>query len=506
MKADLILAGGRIRTLRRSGLQVHSHLAVAGSRVMAVGGAEVMGLRGSRTRVQRLFGAAVLPGFNDAHAHVVYYGLTRFGADLGGARSVQDLADRLRAHGRRLRPDEWQQGMGFRAAELAEKRQPHRRELDLATGTRPAFIDERGGHSRVANTAALAAAGITAETPDPHGGRIGRDQDGTPNGLLLEAAMRLVADVQPPPARARREEAILLAQRLLSSRGVTSVGAAVNRGFADDLLGYQRLAEAGRLKMRVNEFLSWELLEAAGGLGVRAGFGGEMVRAGPIKVFVDGGAERVAMRGGDAAWRTTPAELKELVGKATAAGLQVAAHAIGDAAIEAMCDAVEAADGQSLRHRVEHCTICPADLRGRLARLRMVAVMQPLAARAARDWPGLFPARDPGDLAAHAALLRARVPIAFSSDLPVTPDPNPWAGVRAAVEDPVNGVSLLAALRAYTSGGAFASFEEGHKGTLDAGMLADLQVYATDPLEDPRSTWDGLRPQSVLLGGAPVSS
>ncbi len=465
-----------------------------------------MGLRGPRTKVLRLDGAAVLPGFNDAHAHVVYYGLTRFGADLGGARDVAQILDRLRVHGRRLRPNEWQLGMGFRAAELAEQRQPHRLELDSATGNRPAFIDERGGHSRIANTAALAMAGITATTSDPHGGRIGRDPDGTPNGLLLEAAMRMVADVQPPPDRTRRAEAILIAQRLLNSRGVTSVGAAVNRGFADDLLCYQRLAEAGRLTMRVNEFLSWELLDAARGLGVHAGFGGDMVRAGPIKVFVDGGAERVAMRGGDAAWRTTPAELKELVGRATAAGLQVAAHAIGDAAIEAMCDAVEAAGGRSLRHRVEHCTICPPDLRRRLARLRMVAVMQPLAARAAKNWPGLFPAKDPGDLAPHGALLRAGVGVAFSSDLPVSADPNPWPGIRAAVEDPVNGVTTLAALRAYTSGGASASFEERDKGTLVVGMLADLQVYATDPLEEPREEWDGLRPQSVLLGGALVSS
>jgi len=504
VKADLILAGGRIRTLGRSGMRIHSHLAVAGGRVLAVGGPEVMGLRGPRTKAMRLRGAAVLPGFNDAHAHVVYYGLTRFGADLGGTRSVKEIADRLRAAGRRLGPDEWQQGMGFRAAELAESRPPNRLELDGATGTRPAFIDERGGHSRVANTAALAAARITADTPDPHGGRIGRDPDGTPNGLLLEAAMRMVADVQPPHTRARRAEAILLAQGLINSRGVTSVGAAVNRGFADDLLCFQRLAEAGRLTMRVNEFLSWELLEAATGLGVRAGFGGSVVRAGPIKVFVDGGAERVAMRGGGGVWRTTPAELKELVGRATAAGLQVAAHAIGDAAIEAMCDAVEAAGGQSMRHRVEHCTICPPDLRRRLARLRMVAVMQPLAARVARDWPGLFPVRDPGDLAPHAALLRAGVPVAFSSDLPVTADPNPWAGIRAALEDPMSGVSTLAALRAYTSSGAYASFEEGEKGTLDVGMLADLQVYATDPLAEPRERWDALRPQSVLLGGAPV--
>ena len=236
--------------------------------------------------------------------------------------------------------------MGYRADELVERRQPHRRELDRGTGRRPAFIDERGGHARVANTAALEAAGITSETKNPHGGRIDRDPDGSPNGLLLESAMRLVADVQPPPSLEHRKAGILLAQKLLLSRGITSVGAAVNRGFADDLRAYQQLASAGRLRVRVNEFLSWELLEAAAALGVRAGFGGALLRAGPIKVFVDGGAERVATRSGGGTWRTTPAELRELVIRATAAGLQVAAHAIGDAAIEAMCDAVEAAPAE----------------------------------------------------------------------------------------------------------------------------------------------------------------
>lgn len=472
--------------------------------MLAAGGAELMSLRGQRTRIHHLKGAAVLPGFNDAHAHVVYHGLTRFGPDLGGSRSVSDIVERLRAHARGLKPGEWEQGMGFRSGELAERRPPHRRELDRATGSRPAFVDERGGHLRVANSAALAAAGIAAQTADPRGGRIGRDPDGRPNGLLLEAAMRLVADVQPPPSRQRRMQAIVVSQELLLSRGVTSVGAAVNRGFADDLLAYQRLAEAGALKIRVNEFLSWELLDAAVGLGVQAGFGGHLVRAGPIKVFVDGGAERVAMRGAGGIWRTTPAELTEVVARATSARLQVAAHAIGDAAIEAMCDAVEAAAGERSRHRVEHCTICPPDLQRRLARLGMVAVMQPLAVRGAHQAPDLFPARQRADLAAHGALMRAGVRVAFSSDLPVAPDPNPWAGIQAAVDDDVNGIGVRAALDAYTAAGAFASFEERVKGTLEPGMLADLQVYATDPLGVPRDRWDGLRPQAVLLSGVPV--
>jgi predicted amidohydrolase YtcJ len=505
MKAELILAGGRIRTLGRTALETHSHLAVAGGLVIAVGQKGVMALRGPRTRVVDLDGASVLPGFNDAHAHVVYYGLTRFAAELGGVRSIDELLERLTAHADTLTAGEWQQGLGYRMDELTEKRQPHRKELDRVTGSRPCFIDERGGHARVANSAALGAASISAGTPNPHGGKIGRDLDGLPNGLLLEAAMRLVADVQPAPSLERRIEGIRLAQELLVSRGITSVGAAVNRGFADDLVAFQRLAEDGRLRLRVCEFLSWELLDAAAGLGLRAGFGGRILRAGPIKVFVDGGAERVALRGGGGVWRTTPEELTELVGRATTAGLQVAAHAIGDGAIEAMCNAVEASGGQGLRHRVEHCTICPPDLQKRIAALGMVAVMQPLAAALDRGATSrFFPVSDRSHLAPHGPLMRAGVRVAFSSDLPVLPDPNPWPGIRAAVDDRVGGIGLLAALRAYTSGGAYATFEEAEKGTLEAGMLADLQVYEVDPLEPGDIPAEKLRPRAVLLGGARV--
>jgi predicted amidohydrolase YtcJ len=235
-----------------------------------------------------------------------------------------------------------------------------------------------------------------------------------------------------------------------------------------------------------------------------------MVRAGPIKVFVDGGAGSgaVALRGQTAKWRTPPAELRELVARASAAGLQVAAHAIGDGAIAAMCDAVEAAGPAALRlrHRVEHCTACPPDLQARMASLGMVAVMQPLFrpyARAATA--AAFGERLAPYLAAHASLARAGVQLAFSSDLPVTPEPNPWLGVAAAAGPGPERLSLLAALRAYTLGGAWASFEEGVKGTLEPGRLADLQVYTLDPLSVPQQEWNRLRPALVLVGGRPVS-
>ena len=135
----------------------------------------------------------------------------------------------------------------------------------------------------------------------------------------------------------------------------------------------------------------------------------------------------------------------------------------------------------------------------------MVAVMQPMAARFGRVASSLFfPVRERAHLAPHSRLIRAGVTVAFSSDLPVSPDPNPWPGIRVAVDDQANGISMLAGLRAYTSAGAYASFEETDKGTLDLGMLADLQVYDTDPLGDPSPIWDGLRPRAVLVGGVLV--
>jgi predicted amidohydrolase YtcJ len=235
-----------------------------------------------------------------------------------------------------------------------------------------------------------------------------------------------------------------------------------------------------------------------------------MVRFGPVKVFVDGGAGSgsAAFRPANGPWRTTPTELAELVRNANASGLQVAAHCVGDGAVEAMVAAVEAAQAEQprkLRHRVEHCTLCPPDLGRRMARAGMVAVMQPLFAGfgRARLTEELGTAAE-RDLAAHRDLLRAGVRVAFSSDLPVVPDPNPWAGMAAAVTDPLQPLTPLQALRAYTAAGAWTSFEEGFKGTLDVGRVADFQVYPRDPLELPPSGWPALRPRLVALAGRPV--
>jgi predicted amidohydrolase YtcJ len=510
MNADLILGGGRVRTLGRSGLRSSSHLAVAGGLVVAVGGREVLELRGPSTRVVDLAGGAVLPGFNDPHAHVVYHALSSAGADLTGSRSIAELQSRLRRVAARLAPGAWLLGRGYSELELAEGRSPRREELDAAAGDRPAFIDHRGGHSRVASSAALAAAGLGPGSPDPPGGSLGRGADGLLDGLLSETAMRLVADHQPTPPFAQRRSGVQATLRLLASRGISSVGAAVNRGFADDHRVYATLAEEGSIRVRVNEFLSWELLPALRELGFQTGGAGALVRFGPVKVFVDGGAGAgtAALRGGDGPWRTPPAELAALVRDAQEGGLQVAAHCVGDGAIEAFVSAVEAAQQVypgRLRHRVEHCTYCPPDLQQRMARAGMVAVMQPLFSSFGRTRLGneIGPGAE-RHVAAHRDLLRAGVKVAFSSDLPVVADPNPWAGLAAAVGDREQPLTVLQALRAYTAGGAWTSFEEGVKGTLDVGRLADFQVYPDDPLELSPAEWPALRPRLVALAGRPV--
>jgi predicted amidohydrolase YtcJ len=510
MNADLILAGGRIRTLGRRGLLPSSHLAVAGGLVVAVGGREVLELRGALTRVVELAGATVLPGFNDPHAHVVYHALSSYGADLSGSRSIGELQHRLARTAARLAPGAWLLGRGYSELELAEGRAPLRTELDAITGNRPCFVDHRGGHSRIANSAALAAAGLGPGSPDPPGGALGRGPDGSLDGLLAEAAMRLVADHQPPPPFKQRHAGVQETLKLLASRGITSVGAAVNRGFAADHQVYALLAEEGRLRVRVNEFLSWELLPALRRMGFQTGGAGHLVRFGPVKVFVDGGAGTgtAAFRTGAGPWRTPPAELAALVLKAQEGGLQVAAHCVGDGAVDAFVGAVEMAQDAHrgrLRHRVEHCTYCPPDLQARMARAGMVAVMQPLFSSFGRARLGaeIGPGAE-RHVAAHRDLLRAGVAVAFSSDLPVVTDPNPWSGLAAAVTDPEQPLTRLQALRAYTAGGAWTSFEEGVKGTLEEGRLADFQVYQADPLELPPGEWPALRPRLVALAGRPV--
>ncbi len=519
MPADLILLGGRIRP--RASSHMATHLAVRAGVVLAVGGEEVLASRGRDTTVVDLQGATLLPGFHDAHAHVVYEGLMRAGLDLRprAVASVAEVVHRVRERAQHTPVGGWITGFGLAEPALAERRLPDRRDLELAAPNHPVVLDRMDGHIRIANGAALRRAGIDRSTPDPPGGRIDRAGDGEPTGILRDTAMRLVAEQMPSPSLEERTQGVRRALEACWRRGVTSVTAAVGRGFADDLRAYHALARAGDLPVRITMMLAGSHFEAALSSGLRSGFGDRWLRWGPLKLFIDGNfPARTAMlsaapeRG---LWRTPPAELRRLVGRAHAHGWPVAMHAIGDRAVAAALDAVAAAirehGARPLRHRVEHGALCPPALQAQAGRLGVAFCVQPATLYAATpDAVPDVPAAQLAHLLPYRSLARAGVVLAFSSDTPFTADADPLRAIACAVTrtnrageslTPSEALSLEAAWGAYTRGGAWAAGEERWKGTLEPGQVADFVAYEQDPWEVEKAHLAELHPTLVGVGG-----
>jgi len=519
MWADTLVLGGRIRP--RASAATASHLAIRDGGVTAVGGPEVLDQRGPRTEVIDLEGATLLPGFHDAHAHVVYEGLMRAGLDLRppNIASIADITRLVRERAAALPAATWVTGHGLTDSALAEGRLPERTELDAAAPDHPVVLDRLDGHIRVVNQAALHRAGISGATPDPPGGRIDRDAAGEPTGILRDTAMRLVADAMPAPSLAQRKAGVAAVLEAGLRRGVTSVTAAVGRGFGDDVRTFAELAASGELEVRLTMMLARDHLDAAVAAGLRSGFGDRWVRYGPVKLFVDGNfPAQTAMlssapdRG---LWRTPPEELRAVVSEAHVHGWAVALHAVGDLAVQAALDAVEAAVSRygrrALSHRIEHGTVCPPEQQRRAGALGVAFCVQPavlrfsgrqrLAPLTAAQWPYVMPYR---------SLAAAGVTLALSSDAPFGASASPLTAIAAAVDrqthlgEPFNlseALSLEAAWRGYTRGGAAAAGEQGWKGTLEPGQVADFVAFREDPWEVPLARLDALRPALVGVAG-----
>jgi predicted amidohydrolase YtcJ len=514
--ADTIVLGGRIRA--RASAATHSHLALRAGRVSALGGRELLAERGPGTEVIDLAGGTLLPGFHDAHTHVVYEAIMLAGLDLGSVRSLADLVGMVRARAGAQPPGTWLTGSGWMELAFTEGRVPQRQDLDLAAPDHLVVLDRLDGHLRAVNSAALRRAGITRTTLDPPGGRIDRDAAGEPTGILRDTAMRLVAEHLPPTPLAARKAGIRQVLEAAVRRGVTSVTAAVGRAFTDDVRAYADLYSEDALPTRVTMMLGRDHLEAALASGLRSGFGDHWLRFGPLKVFVDGnfpaGTARLSGLGGSGLWRTPPDELSALVARAHAAGWAVAMHAIGDAAVGAALDAVEAAQAgvpSVPPHRVEHGSLCPPPEAARAARLGVAFCVQPgvLAVSSRTLLEDLTPEQHES-LLPYASLRRAGVTLAFSSDAPFTRSSDPLVAVAAAVRrrnadgDPVGAseaLSLETAWQAATRGGAVAAGESAWKGTLEVGQVADFVAYAQDPWALDPASLPGLRPLLVGVGG-----
>jgi len=502
-----------------------SAVAVRGGKVLAVGDAtELHALTGPDTSVVHLDGACLLPGFHDAHVHLVSLGMELQQVDLANAATLEDALEAVRERARTLPPDGWVHGAGFALQRwgLATLGRVEADALDQAAGGRPVRLVSQDHHSAWASRAALRQAGIGAGTPDPEHGVIVRDDEGAPTGLLLERAVGLLDDAMPPETDAERDVAVRAAAEHFASLGITSV----HHMAFDDAARFRVMANAASddaYPVRVWACVSHRDIERAAALGIATGQGGDTFRIGGAKFFADGalgsrtawmlepygGAHAAEAGYGVGMSVDGPAILAERVPLAIAAGLTPVIHAIGDRAVRTVLDVFEATEKQwraaGLRPRVEHAQHVHPDDVARLGRLGLVASMQPthitFDVESVQDLLGdrverAYPMR---------SLTRAGAHLAFGSDTPVAPA-DVFAGLRAASRrasksgarlGPSEAISPDAALAAYTTGAAYAVAAEGRSGMVREGYDADLTIVS----HDPTVALDGLEVLATVKGG-----
>jgi hypothetical protein len=501
-------------------------VAVRGDRLAAVGSsAEVRKLAGAGARVVDAAGGMVVPGFVDAHVHFVDGGFRLASVQLRDARTRAEFVARLRAFAATVPAGTWITG-GDWDHEAWGGELPTRAWIDAATPDHPVWVNRLDGHMALANSAALRAAGVTRATPDVEGGTIVRDAAGEPAGVLKDNAMDLVWRVVPPPAAARVDAAVDAATAHVAAQGVTAVH---HMGTWEEAEALERARAAGRLRTRVHAAVplaSWARLRDH--VAAR-GRGDAWLRVAGLKGYVDGslGSHTAAMLAPfadaprDRGLFVTPADsLEAWVRGADAAGLQVMVHAIGDAANRALLDVyqrVAAANGpRDRRFRVEHAQhLDPADV-PRFAALGVVASMQPYHAIDDGRWAEkVIGAERARGAYAFRSLLDAKATVAFGSDWYVAP-PTPLEGIYAAVTRrtldgarpggwvPAERITVEEALRAYTRAGAYASFDDAERGTLERGKLADLVLIDRDLTRVPPETIRDARVLLTVVGGRVV--
>ena len=514
---DLLLHSGTVLALDEAGT-TGTAVAVRDGRVLAVGGDELRD-RYAAAREVDLAGRTAMPGFNDAHIHI--RGRARRHIPLAGIASIEELQDLVTAKADELGPGEWITGYGWSEDEVREQRRPLRPDLDAAAPENPVILTRAGGHSAVASSLALSLAGVDRNAPQPDGGVIERGPDGELNGVIRERqelVSRLVPDATPEELR----ESFVIALRDLLRVGITSIVQAgvPPSGFGDWESVY---AEFGDELPRAAVQIRWAGTEAMEAFGRLSGEGDERLRVGPLKVFVDGGftgpaAYTKAPYRGEDSYRGSlvrpEEEFRAIVGEAHRMGWQFAFHAIGDAAIELAVDAFAEALAEEPRpdhrHALNHFTVPPSDeTMDRMAELGILVIQQPnftytLEGRYREYLDGYRVERNNP---VRSAMDRG-VFVALSSDiLPI----GPMVGLYAATTrkgmsgevygGPEEAISMEEALVGYTRNGAFVTREEGIKGTLAPGMLADVVVLSEDPRAVDSEKLLGVEVEMTIVGG-----
>jgi predicted amidohydrolase YtcJ len=522
--ADLVLVNGKIHTMDRE-LPQATAVAVRGDRVLCVGcDDEVEGLLRSGGKAIDLKGQCVVPGMIDAHLHFESFslGMRRIDAETG---SVEELLERVGKRVAEQEKESWILGFGWNQHAWGGAF-PTKEMLDGVAPEHPVFLRAKSGHAGWANSAAMRIAGVDRSTGDMDGGALVRDGEGEPTGIFLEDAQGLIGAHIPEPSLEEAVAAMREGQERALAQGLTGVH---DLDGARALKSWQILRERGEIRLRVCKSVPGALLEQALAVGIRSGLGDEWLRIGGVKLFADGAL------GPRTAWMIEPyegeaeergiatadmEEMGDMVRRASMGGLASFVHAIGDRANREVLDIFAAVREEEcaqeeghLRHRIEHAQLLQADDWGRLAGLGVIGSMQPIHATSDMEIVDRYWGERGRGAYHFRTLLERGTALAFGSDCPVE-RMAPLVGIHAAVTRrradgtpgeegwyPEQRLSVEEAVRGFTLGAAFASGEEGIKGSLSPGKLADLvvldrDIFAISPMDILEAQVEG-----TMIGG-----
>ncbi len=524
---DLVVHNARVFTVDETRPRAEA-FAVKGSRFAAVGRNEdIRGLSGSDTTLIDAEGMTVTPGFIDAHSHPSGAGVDELLLVNVDLRSIKAIQAALRERVTVTPPGEWVVGFKYDDTKLDEGRPINRQDLDEIAPDHPVEVRHRGGHTAVYNSRAFRLAGITAQTPDPRGGRFYRG-DGELTGLVAEhARARLRRLIPSDSTREQRQAGVKLISELMTAAGLTSVHQ--TGGGTQALIAYQDAYAAGDLRFRMYLFPSGGsgLFRGLKEAGISTGFGDDRLRIGAVKYVADGSASERTMR------MSTPfedrpndygiltmsqEEIHEAVEDADRHGFQIGVHANGDVTIDMVLNAYESIQQRSSRrdprNRIEHCSLVNPVLLRRIKDLGVIPTpFYTYVHYHGNKWVD-YGEEKMRSMFAHRSFLDYDIPVAGASDY--TPGPyEPMMAIQSMVTrkdfqgrewGPNQRISVDEALRVCTVNGAYASFEENEKGSIGAGKLADFVVLAEDPHEVEPDRIKGIEVVRTFVGGEPVHS
>jgi predicted amidohydrolase YtcJ len=523
--AETIYAGGTVLAGPSQTPQANWSVVTANGKIVAVGPADAMRTAHPDAKVVDVHGTTVMPGLTDAHGHLYGLGLSLDTVNVVGATSFDEVVAKVRERAQRAAPGEWIIGRGWDQNRWPDKQFPTAAPLDAAIPDHPVWIRRVDGHAGVANTAAIRAAGVTAATPDPEGGRILRDAKGNPTGVFIDGAQHLIDSKVPPPSAELRKSRVLAAAQKIAENGLTEMHDAGAE--QSTITAIQQLIDEHKFPIRVYVMLTDDAALLDSWLTRKPLIGyGDRLTVRSVKMYADGalGSRGAAML---APYSDDPSNTGLLVSKeehmrdvakrARAAGYQANTHAIGDRGVRNVIDAYEQAGATPAdRFRIEHFQIVAPDDFPRLAKHGIIASMQPTHATSDMPWAEarVGPERIKGAYA-WRTVLNSGARLALGSDFPVEAV-NPFFGLYSAVTrqdqtgNPPGGwypdqkLTLAEAIRGFTSDAAYAAFEESSRGTIEPGKMADLTIVEGDLYKSPQSQLFSTKVRYTVVAGEVV--